>query len=641
DIENLENLLIDIHSGEIDLNTRDLTEPSPLSQQILNARPYAFLDNVPLEERRTHAVQNRRWLDPSEAAELGQLDPQAIKIVRDEAWPEAENADDLHDALVLSGFLTIEEAEYDRWMPYFDELISENRATLFRTEVKGFLVAVERLPQMLSIYKESTLNPEIEIPEKLKERSISREEALVEIIRSRLEALGPVTVPLISESLGISLSEIDQALLKLEGEGFVFRGSFTPGLGELEWCERRLLARINKYTLTKLRREIEPVPASDFMRFLFSWQGVSSDEQPEGVEALRRVLDQLEGFEAQAAAWEGDIFSSRLKNYDHTWMDTLCLSGSAVWGRFRIGNTNGGKKSSPIKTTPITIVKRTNLDIWKNIGRVSENNLDDLSNSAKKVFDFISSKGASFFEEIISGSKCLRTETEMSLAELVAKGLITSDSYTGLRALLVRSKYKTERGRRRKRLNFNMEGAGRWSLIRNTEDENKDKKLSKEMRAIARIFLNRYGVVFRKLLERESLAPPWRDLVRALRLLELRGDVRGGRFVEGVTGEQFALPEAVASLRDMRRRKKSGQLVSLSASDPLNLMGIITPGKKVAAHYKNRVLYRDGVPAAFKEGAEIRLLSEFDNGEEWSIKQTLIKRNFSPKLKPYLGKGAA
>lgn len=641
DIENLENLLTDIHSGEIDLNTRDLTEPSPLAQQILNARPYAFLDDVPLEERRTHAVQNRRWLDPSEAAELGQLDPQAIKIVRDEAWPEAENADDLHDALVLSGFLTTEEAEYDRWMPYFDELISENRATLFRTEVKGFLVAVERLPQMLSIYKESTLNPEIEIPEKLKERSISREEALVEIIRSRLEALGPVTVPLISESLGISLSEIDQALLKLEGEGFVFRGSFTPGLGDLEWCERRLLARINKYTLTKLRREIEPVPASDFMRFLFSWQGVSSDEQPEGVEALRRVLDQLEGFEAPAAAWEGDIFSSRLKNYDHTWMDTLCLSGSAVWGRFRIGNTNGGKKSSPIKTTPITIVKRTNLDIWKNICRVSENNLDDLSNSAKKVFDFISSKGASFFEEIISGSKCLRTETEMSLAELVAKGLITSDSYTGLRALLVRSKYKTERGRRRKRLNFNMERAGRWSLIRNTEDENKDKKLSKEMRAIARIFLNRYGVVFRKLLERESFAPPWRDLVRALRLLELRGDVRGGRFVEGVTGEQFALPEAVASLRDMRRRKKSGQLVSLSASDPLNLMGIITPGKKVAAHYKNRVLYRDGVPAAFKEGAEIRLLSEFDNGEEWSIKQTLIKRNFSPKLKPYLGKGAA
>jgi ATP-dependent Lhr-like helicase len=534
DIENLEKLLTDIHSGEIELKTCDLTEPSPLSQQILNARPYAFLDDVPLEERRTHAVQNRRWLDPSEAAELGQLDPEAIKIVKDEAWPEAENADDLHDALVLCGFLTSEEGDFNSWKPFFDQLISGNRATLLKTKNgKVFWVAIERLVHMISIYSEVSLNPEIEIPERLKEKSVSREEALVEIVRSRLEALGPITVPSLSESLDISLSKIDQALLKLEGEGFVFRGSFTPGLGEVEWCERRLLARINKYTLTKLRREIEPVAASDFMRFLFSWHGVSGDEKPEGVEALRRVLGQLEGFEAPAAAWEGDLFSSRLENYDHTWMDTLCLSGSAVWGRFRTGNMNGGEKPSPIKTTPITIVKRSNLDIWKSIGKVPGNNLEDLSHNAKKVFDFISSSGASFFEEIVSGSKCLRAETENTLAELVAKGAITSDSYTGLRALLVRSKYKTEKGRRRKRISFNMEGAGRWSLIRKVEQEEENKNLSEEMRAVARIFLNRYGVVFRKLLERESLAPPWRDLVRALRLLELRGEVRGEDLLRG------------------------------------------------------------------------------------------------------------
>lgn len=641
DIENLENLLVDINAGEIELNTCDLTEPSPLSQQILNARPYAFLDDVPLEERRTHAVQNRRWLDPSEAAELGQLDLAAIKVVKDEAWPEAENADDLHDALVLCGFLTAEEANLNEWTAFFDVLVAENRATSFKIGKKVFLVAVERLSQVLTIYKEGVLNPEIEIPVRLKERPVTREEAIVEIVRSRLEALGPVTADQISRTLNIPVSDIEPALIKLEGEGFVFRGSFTPGSGEVEWCERRLLARINKYTLTKLRREIEPVSASDFMRFLFSWQGVGLEEQPEGVEALRKVVDQLEGFEAPAASWEGDIFSSRLKNYDHTWMDTLCLSGSAMWGRFRTGKTNGRKKSSPIKTTPITIVKRNNLDMWKNIDKASDNNLENLSNSGKKVFDFISSRGASFFEEIISGSKCLKTETETALAELVAKGVVTSDSYTGLRALLVRSKYKTEKGRRKKRISFDMEGAGRWSLIQKSELKNEDKNLSEEMRAHARIFLNRYGVVFRKLLERESFAPPWRDLVRALRLLELRGEVRGGRFVSGVTGEQFALPEAVASLRDMRRKKSTGELVSLSASDPLNLMGIITPGKRVSSHYKNRVLYRDGVPAAYKEGAEIRLLSEFENGEEWSIRQKLIKRSFSPKLKPYLGKGAA
>ncbi len=641
DIENLENLLVDINAGEIELNTCDLTEPSPLSQQILNARPYAFLDDVPLEERRTHAVQNRRWLDPSEAAELGQLDPEAIKIVKDEAWPEAENADDLHDALVLCGFLTSKESKENGWPIFFDELIAENRASLLKAGGNEYLVAVERLPQMLSMYNEAVLKPEIKIPDRLKEKPVTREEAIVEIVRSRLEALGPMTANQISGTLKISVSDVELALIKLEGEGFVFRGSFTPGRGVVEWCERRLLARINKYTLTKLRREIEPVSASDFMRYLFSWQGVGLEEQPEGVEALRKVLDQLEGFEAPAASWEGDIFSSRLKNYDHTWMDTLCLSGSAVWGRFRTGNTNGRKKSSPIKTTPITIVKRTNLDMWKNVGRTSENNLENLSHNGKKVFDFISSRGASFFEEIISGSKCLKTETETALAELVAKGVVTSDSYTGLRALLVRSKYKTEKGRRKKRISFDMEGAGRWSLIQKEELKNEDKNLSEEMRALARIFLNRYGVVFRKLLEKESFAPPWRDLVRALRLLELRGEARGGRFVSGVTGEQFALPEAVALLRDTRRKKSAGELVSLSASDPLNLMGIITPGKRIFSHYQNRVLYRDGVPAAYKEGAEIRLLSDFENSEEWNIKKKLIKRNFSPKLKPYLGKGAA
>lgn len=641
DIENLENLLVDINAGEIDLNTCDLTEPSPLSQQILNARPYAFLDDVPLEERRTHAVQNRRWLDPSEAAELGQLDPEAIKIVKDEAWPEAENADDLHDALVLCGFLTSEEGENNGWEPYFSELTAENRATELENEGKKYWVATERLIQAKTIYKNAKMCPEIQIPEKLKEKTVSREEALVEIIRSRLEALGPVTVDQISSDMGLPPSEVDQSLLKLEGEGFVFRGSFTPGLREQEWCERRLLARINKYTLSKLRREIEPVSASDFMRFLFSWQGVSLEEKPEGVDALRRVLDQLEGFEAPAAAWEGDIFSSRLKDYDHTWMDTLCLSGSSVWGRFRVGNSNGGKKSSPIKTSPITIVRRTNLDIWKNIGNVSKNNFENLSHAAKNIFNFISKNGASFFEEIVSNTKGLKVETESALAELVAKGVVTSDSYTGLRALLVRSKYKTEKGRKRKRISFNMEGAGRWSLIRNSDQDKEDKNLSEEMRAIARILLNRYGVVFRKLLERESFAPPWRDLVRALRLLELRGEVRGGRFVEGITGEQFALPEAVAGLRETRRRPKSETLVSLSASDPLNLMGIVTPGKRVTSHYKNRVLYKDGIPVAFKEGTEVRILSEFDRNEEWDIKQKLIKRNFSPKLKPYLGKGAA
>ena len=493
---------------------------------------------------------------------------------------------------------------------------------------------------MKAVHPDAAMSPVIKIPDKLTQDAPTKEKALIEIVRSRLEALGPVTAADLSGSIGLPASEIDRALLILEGEGFVFRGQFTPGAQEQEWCERRLLARIHKYTLHKLRKEIQPVSASDYMRFLFSWHGVDSDEKPEGVEALRKVLEQLEGFEAPAAAWEGDLLSSRLKDYDHTWLDTLCLSGSSVWGRFK-ANTNGGskkKKPTPIKTTPISIVSRMNLDIWQRSGSLNE---EGLSHRAAEVLDLIREKGASFFEEILSSCGGLRSETEGALAELVAKGLITSDSYTGLRALLVRRKYKTERGRRRKRVSFDMEGAGRWSLLRGSTEEQKEKPYPEEMRKLAMVYLRRYGVVFRKVLERESFAPPWRELVRALRVLELRGEVRGGRFIEGVTGEQYALPEAVTGLRERRRKQKSGSLVSISASDPLNLTGIVTPGKRVASHYKNRVLYRDGVPAAMKEGAEVKLLTEFDKSEEWNIKSALIKRPFSPKLRAYLGKGAA
>lgn len=645
DIENLESLLGDIHSGKIELKACDLREPSPLSQQILNARPYAFLDDAPLEERRTHAVQNRRWLDPSEAAELGQLDQGAIDMVRDEAWPEAESSDELHDALVLCGFLTEEEVVSNKWQHYFRELAAQGRAAVLITECeKKLWVAVERMSEMKVLHPDSLFEPGIEIPKRLLHKSQVDEKPLVEIIRSRLEALGPVTAADLCESLGLPLPDIDQALLLLEGEGFVFRGHFTPGIEELEWCERRLLARIHKYTLHKLRKEIQPVSASDYMRFLFSWHGVDAEERPEGVEALRRALEQLEGFEAPAAAWEGDILSSRLKDYDHSWLDTLCLSGSVVWGRFKPASGKRAiknRKPSPIKTTPIAIVNRGNVEIWKQIGRPDVVETEALSHRAVEVLRLIKDRGASFFEEIKEGSGGLRSETEGALAELTAKGLITSDSYTGLRALLVRPKYRTERGRRKKRVSFNMEGAGRWSLLRPEMGSESDKISSEEMRKLAVVYLRRYGVVFRKVLERESFAPPWRGLVRALRVLELRGEVRGGRFVEGVTGEQYALPEAVAGLRENRRKQKTGSLISISASDPLNLTGIVTPGKRVAANYKNRVLYKDGVPAAVKEGIEVRLLSKFDKNEEWNIKSTLVKRTFSPKLRAYLGKGAA
>jgi ATP-dependent Lhr-like helicase len=377
------------------------------------------------------------------------------------------------------------------------------------------------------------------------------------------------------------------------------------------------------------------------MRFLFFRHGVGSDDKPEGVEALKGVLDMLEGFEAPAASWEGDILSSRMGDYDHAWLDTLCLSGSAVWGRISAPNGGGNKRSGPIKTTPVTIVKRVNLGTWREFAPGSAAVSENLSRQAKEVLDLLEARGASFFEEIASGTRGLRSETERAIAELVANGIITSDSYTGLRALLVGSKYRTVEGRRRRSIGFSMEGAGRWSLVREREGERHGERAGEDMRTLAMVLLRRYGIIFRRLAERESFAPPWREIVRVLRIMELRGEVRGGRFVDGVWGEQFALPESVAGLRETRRKPREGKLVSISAADPLNLTGVITPGERVSSHYKNRVLYRDGIPVAIKEGEDIRILSAADGKEEWNLRTALVRRSFSPKLRAYLGKGVA
>lgn len=649
DIDELERLLARIHSNEIGLVAQDLREPSPLSQQILNARPYSFLDDAPLEERRTHAVQNRRWLDPAEAADMGTLDIEAINAVKTEAWPQAENAEELHDALVLCGFLTADEGKngdvINGWGSYFEELVKGNRASILKNEEneKEFWVAAERSLQMKEIYAKAKLIPEIRIPERLIKQLPSRENALVEIIRARLEALGPVRAVSLAEAMGIPVSRIEQALITLEKEGTIFRGHFTPGMDDQEWCERRLLARIHRYTLKSLRKEIEPVSSADFMRFLFSWHQLDSHEKPEGAEALEEVLKMLEGFEAPAASWEGDLLPSRMKDYDYPWLDMLCLSGKTVWGRFRQQNNdlNGSKKPSPIKATPITLVNRINLQMWKRLNSLFNCSSEKLSHVACEVLEYLRNHGASFFEEIADKTGLLKVQVEKAMAELVALGVLTSDSYTGLRALLVHPKYRTVKGRqRRTNASFKMEGAGRWSLLYTNAQYEDDKRLDNESLAtIARALLRRYGVVFRKLADRENFSPPWRNLVRFYRTLEARGEIRGGRFVEGVWGEQFALPEAVGKLRNTRKKTKNGTLLSISAADPLNLTGIITPGKRVPALFNNRILYRDGVPVAIKEGNEIKLLTDFDKSEIWNIQRALITRNISPKLRAYLGKG--
>ncbi len=641
DIEGLENLLKKIKSKKVSLVARDLKEPSPLAYEIITARPYAFLDGAPIEERRTLAIRNRRWLSPAEAGDVGRLDPQAIEAVREEAWPKPGNADELHDALLLSGFLAEKEVDGEDRRIYFEELVKDNRATtVILNDSRLLWIATENLPFILKVYPQKTIRPEISVDETLFRNISPEKDPLTELIRGRLEISGPVTAESLGSVMQLSVETVNSALYRLENEGFVIRGNFsgTPGT---EWCERRLLARIHRYTIKKLRSEIQPVSSADFMRFLFSWHQLEPDNLPEGPIALENILQKLEGFEAPAAAWEADILPARVANYDYQWLDMLCSVGKVSWGRFRPSISDRERKiTTPVKITPIAFVSRKHLDVWKKRQPAITGSLTDvLSPRAMQVYEVLRSHGAQFFDDLLHITRLFRSQAEDVLGELISAGLVTSDSFTGLRALLVPDKYKTTAGSRRNTEMFSMNYAGRWTLLSGITGKDIRNDTAEETETIAWAILRRYGIVFRRLAENENLAPPWRDLVRVLRLLELQGQIRGGRFIDGVWGEQFALPEAITQLRQVIKGGKTGMLVPVSAADPLNLTGVLSPGKRVTGYFGNRILYRDGIPVAFREAKEIRFPVEPEQQEKWDLQNRLLKRTISPQLRKYLGKG--
>jgi ATP-dependent helicase Lhr and Lhr-like helicase len=676
DITGLEDLLARIKSGEVRVVTRDLTEPSPLALEVLSARPYAYLDDAPLEERRTQAVMGRRWLAPEDAAEIGRLDPEAITRVREEAWPDATNRDELHDGLAWLGFLTpAEVAAGPGWSDFLAELAAEKRAAKIslsalqggeggdplRSNGEGEVgtggsqfvecsgiphlppalsaprggegdsiapvatiwVAAERLPQFLALWPAARLEPPITAPATLAERAWGPEEALVEIVRGRLEGLGPTDEAALAAPLGMTPADIAPALAALQTEGFALRGRFTPGADIDEWCERRLLARIHRYTLRRLRAEIEPVAARDFLRFLFEWQRVTDATRMEGPDALAAVLGQLEGFEAPAGAWETEILPARVAEYEPAWLDDHCLAGRITWARLRprTPRPDGERGLTPVRTTPITLLARRHAPLWAALSPVPDP--DQAGPRGHAIESFIRDNGASFFDELVDGTRLLRPQVEEGLAELVALGVVNSDSFAGLRALLMPAD-KRRSGRRRAM--FGMEDSGRWALARRLRSAPTASQADEAAEHLARTLLRRYGVVFWRLLEREAAwLPPWRDLLRVYRRLEARGDIRGGRFVAGFAGEQFALPEAIGALREVRRKPASDEFVSLSGADPLNLVGTLTPGAKVAALTGNRVLYRDGVPIALLAGGNVQFAETLDAATEWQAKKTLLR----------------
>ncbi|MEN3327193.1 MAG: ATP-dependent helicase Lhr and Lhr-like helicase [Acidobacteriota bacterium] len=646
DIEGLERLLASIERNEKNLFARDVIEASPLSQEILNARPYAYLDDAPLEERRTRAVFQRRWLDPETAADMGKLDQAAIDRVRDEVWPEPRNADELHDALVELGFVT--EAEGAPWREFFAELNADRRAAVMFSGTTRLWVAAERLPQLSIVYPNAELQPPIAAPESVARTAWAFEDALVEIVRGRLEGLGPVTIDQLVTSSGLNTLEIETALLKLEAEGFVIRGKFTPGNTVTEWSARRLLARIHSYTLNRLRQEIEPVASSDFIRFLLAWQKVTPDHQMEGPQSLKAIIEQLEGVEAPAAAWEGELLPARMVEYDPAWLDALCLSGEVVWARLTplarsaadtVERTRG---SGPVRNTPIALLRRKNFALWSSVfPQPAPASTSEFSTTTQTVYDYLKTRGASFFTDIVDNTELLRSQVEEALADLVANGVVVSDSFAGLRALLTPGSRKTQAASRRKHRQpvYEMASAGRWSILHrnNTPPNVNDQALIEE---VAWALLKRYGVVFKRLLEREGMALPWRVLLRFYHRLEARGEIRGGRFVAGISGEQFALPEAIGMLRAIRRAGAQESLISVSAADPLNLVGIIIPGARITAHTSNRILYQDGAPIASFESGETHFLIELSRAMEWKAKAALMRKATRPELRSYLQRPA-
>jgi ATP-dependent helicase Lhr and Lhr-like helicase len=654
DIDGLKLVLSGMADGRIRCIAVDTPVPSQFSHEILNANPYAYLDDAPLEERRARAVQMRRMLPESVLEEVGGLDQAAIAQVREEAWPDVRDADELHD--VLHTLVALPETAVNfgtghfgtgEWKFHFDRLIGEGRAASAVSNGKTYWVAAERAKTFSVLFPEARFEPALG---QVEPTTPSRDDALLTLVTGWMSHLGPTTAPGLGGSLGISAAEILGALLRMEASGTVLRGNFSgtaaelrsagpfgsaqgrqPGAAvptqagavpsraaETEWCERRLLARIHRLTVATLRKQIEPVTAAQFMQWLLQWQHVAPGTQVVGERGTLEVLRQLQGFEVPANAWERQVLARRVVDYDPKWLDQLCLTGAVGWGRLSphpatldsmhpAGGTAGQpgpaprqRRVIPTSVAPITFFIREDAD-WMTPrhpgAELSENN--GLSHGAQIVLDFLRHRGASFFADIVRGTEKLKAEIETALWELVAAGLVTADGFDNLRSLI---DPKRRAGQGSGRTTRPRHSAGRWALLHADEVVERPRAVE----AACWMLLRRYGIVVRDVLAREANLPPWRELLMAFRRLEDRGEIRGGRFVDGFLGEQFALPLAVESVRALRKLDSAQGTVTLSAADPLNLVGILVPGERVPAISGNSVTYRDGAAVTGVASTEYR-----------------------------------
>ena len=643
DLTALERLLGEIARGEKILLERDLTEPSPLALEVLNANPYAFLDDAPLEERRTQAVNSRRWLDAATASDLGALDPSAIQRVRDEVWPAVRNEEELHEAILMLGFVGTNEVESlfgERSAAHPDLFESGAGAWLARLQDAGRLVqlegdragwvATEREHEARAVWPTAVMT-------RTERGYVSPppppvDDALTGLVRSRLEMSGPTTGVEIGRLFGLPQRRAEQSLIALEQGGIALRGHYRADTDELQWCDRRLLARIHRHTIKRLRQEIEAVPSAVFMRFLLAWQHTTAATRLHGPEGLFEAIAQLSGFEAPAAAWEAHLLPARIGPYQSAVLDQLLVAGRCSWLRLTPKQTLSPRTAGTLKNTPIAVMPRAETGAW--LAAIVRGEPTAPQGVAGVVWRHIIENGASFFDDIVNDTNVLRTECENALDELAALGLVTCDSFAGLRALILPAARRTPFGRRtRRNTGPAIEAAGRWDRVRRPAapaGDGVDAYDESALEVVARALLRRYGVVFRALLERESGLPPWRYLLWTLRRLEAQGEIRGGRFVAGFSGEQFALPEAVTALRQQRKAASDSRIDVISAADPLNLVGIVLPGVRVPAVAANRIAYLDGEAAAVRTGDDLRLLKTFDSALALRVRTALLKSSVAP-----------
>ncbi|MGD9723182.1 MAG: DEAD/DEAH box helicase [Pirellulales bacterium] len=660
DLDGLVRVFGRVRAGDVRFVGRDTREPSPFSYELLNASPYAFLDGAALEERRTRAVATRRTITSDDVRDLAVLDPAAVDQVRREAWPLVRSADELHDALM--NLVTIDEVEAVAWAAWLQDLMRAGRATrVTRLDGSDLWTAAEQWPVVAAAYDGAQADPPVALPERLL-REVPRHEAITELVRGRVEHSGPATATRIAELLSLPLGAVEASLEALEGQGLILRGNFSqrpsasqpdrvaqqPGAAGTnghaalsnghapaasnqaaerngqahDWCDRRLLARIHRLTLAGLREQIRPVEPHIYLAFLLDHHRLTRDRQWGGAVGVREAIAQLQGFEMPAGAWETRVLAARIAEYDPDWLDHLFLSGEVVWGRLnrpRRDEEAGPSMATLSRTVPISLALRQDLPLLLTHDAAAAPPV--LRSGAQNVLAALSGRGALFFNELATVTQMLPGHLEEALRELAALGLITSDAFAAVRHIAGGDTAKTGGRGRRRPLHGVAAPIGRWSLFPGLiEPAGREQHVEHWCRQL----LVRYGVVFRDVIARETAAPGWQSLVHHLRRMELRGEVRGGRFVAHVSGEQYALPEVVERLRETRDAASHGPWTVVSAADPVNLFGIVVAGPRIAATHRNALVIQDGRMVASRVAGVAEFYASFDAGTQWAMRRAMM-----------------